>query len=104
VAPHPDVSVRSLLAGLARGLYLLDVDGAGRFDFEAGRFELPVVGFAVDGGAASHPVAGARLTGAIGALLRGVEAVGRDLTFLPAAGGLLGAPTLLVTDLEIVPD
>ena len=104
VAPDPEVPVRSLLAGLARGLYLLDVDGAGRFDFEAGRFELPVVGFAVDGGAASHPVAGARLTGAIGALLRGVEGVGRDLSFLPVAGGLIGSPTLLVTDLEIVPD
>ncbi len=103
VAPAPDVPVRSLLAGLARGLYLLDADGAGRFDFEGGRFELPVVGFAVDGGAASHPVAGARLTGSIGALLRGIEGVGRDLTFLPVGGGLLGAPTLLVTDLEILP-
>jgi len=103
VAPVPDVSVRSLVAGLARGLYLLDADGAGRFDFESGRFELPVVGFAVAGGHVRHPVAGARLTGSIGALLRGIEAVGRDLTFLPAGGGLLGAPTLLVTDLEIVP-
>lgn len=103
VAPAPEVSVRSLLTGLTRGVYLLDADGAGRFDFEAGRFELPVLGFAVDGGSASHPIAGARVTGAIGALLRGIEGVGRDLSFLPAAGGLLGAPTLLVTGLEIVP-
>jgi len=62
-----------------------------------------VVGFAVADGAATRPLAGARITGAIGTLLRGIEERGRDLTFLPAAGGLLGAPTLLVTDLEIVP-
>lgn len=103
VAPDPEVAVRSLLASLARGVYLLDADGAGRFDFREGRFDLPVVGFAVADGAATRPLAGARITGAIGTLLRGIEERGRDLTFLPAAGGLLGAPTLLVTDLEIVP-
>lgn len=101
VVPDPEVSVRSLVESVARGYYLLDPDGPGSFDFEAGRFAQPVVGLSVDGGAASAPVAGARLTGGIGTLLRGVEAVGRDLAFQPAAGGLLGAPTLLVSGLEI---
>lgn len=103
VAPDPEVSVRSLVESVARGYYLLDPDGSGSFDFEEGRFALPVVGLSVDGGAASRPVAGARLTGGIGTLLRGVEAVGRDLAFQPVAGGLLGAPTLLVSGLEIEP-
>jgi predicted Zn-dependent protease len=100
-APDPETSVRSLLEGLARGYYLLDVDGGGTFDFEDGRFSLPVVGFAVDGGRSAGPVAGARITGGIGALLRGVEAVARDLTFQPVGSGLIGAPTLLVTGVEI---
>lgn len=103
VAPDPDVSVRVLLGRMARGYYLLDADGPGSFDFEAGRFSLPVVGLAVESGVATSPVAGALLTGGLGALLRGVEAVARDLHFQPAAGGLIGSPTLLVSGLEIQP-
>jgi hypothetical protein len=40
------------------------------------------------------------LAGGIGALLRGVGAVARDLRFFPL-GGMIGAPTLLLTGLEI---
>jgi len=103
VVPDPEVSVRALLGRMARGYYLIDADGPGGFDFEAGRFSLPVVGFAVEGGVAASPIAGVRLTGGLGTLLRGVEAVGRDLLFQPAAGGLVGSPTLLVSGLEIQP-
>ncbi len=102
VVPADAVPVGELLAGLARGYYLLDADGAGRFDFEQGRFSLPVVGFAVERGEAAAPLAGARLQGAIGALLRGVDGIGRDLAFGPLAGALIGAPTLRVTGLEVV--
>lgn len=102
MVPAEAVSVAELLAGLARGYYLLDADGAGRFDFEQGRFSLPVVGFAVERGEAAAPLAGARLQGAIGALLRGIDGVGRDLAFGPLAGGLIGSPTLRASGLEIV--
>jgi PmbA protein len=100
IRPHPQVAVSALLGALARGYYLLDTTGAGRFDLEADRFTLPVCGFAVASGRASAPVAKAWLCGSLGGFLRGVDAVARDLAFLPL-DGLLGAPTLLVTGLEI---
>ncbi len=102
VQPDEATAVGELLADLARGYYLLDAAGPGLFDFEQGRFSLPVVGFAVERGQAAAPLAGARLQGALGALLRGVDGVARDLAFFPLAGGMLGAPTLRVRGLELV--
>jgi predicted Zn-dependent protease len=96
------VAAGSLLAGLARGYYLLDAAGAGSFDPAADRFELPVCGFAVNGGRAVAPVSRAVLAGGIGALLRGVQAVARDLAFLPL-DGMIGSPSLLVTGLALHP-
>jgi len=63
-------------------------------------FSLPVSGFALRDGRARSPVARAQLSGSISSLLRGIKARGRDLAFLPA-GGLIGAPTLLATGIEI---
>jgi hypothetical protein len=94
------VSVGSLLGAVARGYYFLDVLGSGRFDFEEDRFTLPVAGFSVQQGRALAPVAGVELTGAISTLLRNLQAVGRDLQFAPL-GGMIGAPTVLVTGLEV---
>ncbi|MEO8503256.1 MAG: metallopeptidase TldD-related protein [Acidobacteriota bacterium] len=100
VRPRAETSVASLLGGVARGYYLLDATGSGRWNFEADRFALPVCGFAVQSGRSMAPVAGAWLCGGISALLRGVQAVARDLAFFPL-DGMLGAPTLLVTGLEL---
>ena len=100
VRPRADVSVASLLGAVSRGYYLLDATGGGVFDWNADRFALPVCGFAVQGGRSSAPVAGAWLCGGIGALLRGVQGAARDLAFFPL-DGMLGAPTLLVTGLEL---
>ena len=100
VRPRPAAAVSDLLGAVARGYYLLDAPGPGTFDFEADRFTLPVRGFAVAGGRAVGPVGGVALFGAISALLRGVAAVGRDLTFLPI-DGMIGTPTLLLTGLEL---
>ncbi len=100
IRPHAQVAVSALLGALARGYYLLDTTGAGRFDIDGDRFALPVCGFAVTSGRASAPVAKAWLCGSLGGFLRGIDAVARDLAFLPL-DGLLGAPTLLVTGLEI---
>lgn len=102
VRPRRGISAGSLLAGLARGYYLLDAAGAGRFDLPGDRFELPVCGFAVAGGRAVAPVSRALLCGGIGALLRGIQAVARDLAFLPL-DGMIGAPSLLAGGLELRP-
>ena len=98
--PEPRTSVASLLGALAQGHYLIEVTGPGRFDLAADRFDLPVCGFAVKSGRASAPVAGAWLSGGIGAFLKGIVGVGRDLTFHPL-DGMIGSPTVLVSGLEL---
>lgn len=98
--PDPKLAVASLLGGVDRGAYLLEPTGAPRVDLVAGRFALPVCGFAVAGGRASAPLAGAWLGGELRALLQGLRAVARDLTFFPL-DGMIGCPSLLVEGLEL---
>jgi predicted Zn-dependent protease len=98
--PQGAVAPAALLAQVARGYYLLESRGAGRFDLASGELAVPVCGFAVRDGRATSPLAGGWLCGGIGALLRGVVGVARDLAFLPL-DGMIGAPTLLVTGLEL---
>lgn len=98
--PSPGVSVASLLGSIGRGYYFLDTPGAPRFDFDANRFALPVVGFAVERGRAMAAVAAVELGGSIGQLLHGLAGVARDLTFAPL-DGMIGAPSMLLTGLEV---
>lgn len=101
LAPDPEVAPADLLSGVARGYYLLDADGPAAVDLAEGRLSLPVVGFAVERGGAATPLAGAVIEGGIGSFLRGIDAVARDLAFLPVGGALIGAPTLHLTGMEI---
>lgn len=100
VRPDRNVPPAALVSSVGRGYYWLDALGTGRFDLVGDRFELPVCGFRLRQGHASEPVARARIDGSIGALLRGINGVARDLAFRPL-GCLLGAPTLLVEGLEL---
>lgn len=99
--PDPSRSVASLLEDITRGYYLLDAEGAPRLDLGLGRFAVPVCGFAIEGGRATGSVKKVWLTGAISSFLNGILDVGRDLTFLPALGGLVGSPSLRVKGLEL---
>jgi predicted Zn-dependent protease len=94
------VKVASLLAAVARGYYLIDTQGSGRFDLERDRFRLPVCGFALRQGRAAAPLARAWLTGSISSWLWGIKGVARDLEFQPWSG-MIGSPTTLVTGLEL---
>ncbi len=94
------LGVAALLGGVDRGAYLLDTTGAPRLDLAAGRFAVPVCGFAVAGGRASAPIARAWLSGELRALLRGLRATARDLSFFPL-DGMIGCPSLLVEGLEL---
>jgi predicted Zn-dependent protease len=98
--PDPKLGVAALLGGVDRGAYLLDTTGAPRLDFATGRFAVPVCGFAVAGGRASAPIAHAWLSGELRALLHGLRATARDLSFLPL-DGMIGCPSLLVEGLEL---
>lgn len=100
IEPRPEVAAGSLVEGVTRGYYLAEATGRGQFDFEKDLFRLPVCGFELRQGKAETPLARARLEGGIGAFLQGIRAVARDLAFEPI-GGMLGAPSLLVTGLGL---
>ncbi len=100
IAPDPATPVAGLLARVARGYYFTDALGRGLFDPDDNRFRLPVCGLQVRSGRAVRPVARAVLAGRLSALLQGVQAVGRDLAFVPAAG-FVGSPSLLVGGVEL---
>lgn len=96
------MGVGRLVGGLTRGYFLIALDGAPRVDWSEGRLQFPASGFAVEAGHAREPVRNTWVTGTIATFLRGIVALGRDLQFEPfATGGLIGAPTLLVTGLEL---
>lgn len=92
--------VGELLGSISRGYYLVEPLGAGDFDLGADRFRLPVCGFVLRQGRAVAPVPEIWLEGGIGSLLRGIQAVARDLTFHPFAA-MIGAPTLLVSGIGV---
>lgn len=98
--PSREISVAYLLGEVARGYYLLDTQGAGRFDLAEDRFALPVCGFVIRSGRATAPLGRSWLCGPISGFLHGVQKLARDLVFLPL-GGMLGSPSMLVTGLEL---
>ncbi len=100
VEPSTNVAARELVASVARGFYLLEVLGPVRVALDADRFAAPVSGFSLEQGRARHAIAKAWLCGSIGAFLRGIRGVSRDLAFV-LDGGLIGSPSLLVGGLEL---
>lgn len=101
LAPQPSVSVGQLLGNLQRGYYLLATRGSVRLEKSSQRFAVAVEGFAIEKGKAATPISGGWLTGSVKALFGGLQAVARDLAFVPARRGLVGSPTVLVRGLEI---
>lgn len=101
IRPAP-TSPAELLGSVERGHYWLAPVGDGAFDLARDEFALPVCGFSIDGGEARAPIGEALLGGSIGEMLRGIEAVGRDLRFVPR-GAVYGAPTLLVAGITVSP-
>ncbi len=95
------LSPASLIARVDRGFYWIEAAGAARFDFEADRFTLPVLGFVLEDGRARAPIASVAISGTIAALFTGLVAVARDLRFFPL-DGMIGSPTLLIEGLELV--
>ena len=99
--PDETTSVASLLTDLRRGYYLLSCDGEPQIDFAKRRFSLPVSGFAIADGQPTGSISRAELAGSLPALLSGIQAKARDLTFFMARVGLIGSPTLRVRGLEL---
>ena len=103
-------SADAIRRGIRNGCYLLDRAPGGRRhatfgrpddDGEAG-FEIDATGFVVEHDRILGAIPRARLRGSIRQLFRGIRAIGDDLRFLPAPGAV-GAPTLLLTGLQLEP-
>lgn len=107
---EPAESIRS---GIVHGCYLLDRAHDGRchatFDDSTngragqsgeGHFEVDAIGQVVRRGVVLGEAPRVRLSGSVRQLLQGIRAVGDDLRFLPAPGAV-GAPTLLLTGLQV---
>ncbi|MCY3927021.1 MAG: metallopeptidase TldD-related protein [Acidobacteria bacterium] len=105
--PEPADRIRT---GIRRGCYLLDRAPGGRLgvtfedsDSEAeASFEIDVTGFVIEHDRILGAIPRARLGGSVRQLLRGIRAIGDDLRFLPVPGPV-GAPTLLLTGLQLEP-
>jgi PmbA protein len=94
--PSSGVPPLDLLRALARGFYAAVLLSRPEVDLAADRFRLHVAGYWVEKGRATDAVSETLLSGRLSELLRGVQAVGDDLKFIPAAGGGAGSPTLFV--------
>ena len=107
---EPPESIRT---GIVHGCYLLDRAHEGRCHatFEPstngsagplgeGRFEVDAIGLVIRRGTVLGEAPRVRLTGSVRQLLQGIRAIGDDLRFLPAPGAI-GAPTLLLTGLQV---
>jgi PmbA protein len=86
-----------LMAQTKDGLLVLDIMGMHMADPISGEFSVGVSGLAVSGGAATHPVKSAMISGNLVELLDRVDLVADDLTFY----GSLGAPTFRVSSMTV---
>ncbi|HVS62980.1 MAG TPA: metallopeptidase TldD-related protein [Thermoanaerobaculia bacterium] len=101
--PDPRVTPSSLLEELGSGYYFLGLEGPVAVDWEEGRVDLPVYGFAIRAGRSSHPIRAARASASLTGLFTGIQRVARDLRFISSAGGCVGAPTVLVDHVSVGP-
>ncbi len=103
-------SAEAIRRGIRHGCYLLDRAPGGRRQAAFGvpdnegaaSFEIDATGLVMEHGRIRGAIPRARLRGSIRQLFRGIRAIGDDLQFLPAPGAV-GAPTLLLTGLQLEP-
>ena len=103
-------SAYTIRSGIDHGCYLLDAAPGGRrrVTFDPGvhdgeaSFEIDATGFVVDHGNILGAIPKARLKGSILQLFQGIQAIGDDVSFLPTPGAI-GAPTLLLSGLQLEP-
>jgi len=96
LAPGKD-SLAALLRKLDRGVLITDVLGMHTANPVSGDFSVGAAGSWVELGKISHPVKGIAISGNVLTLLSRVSALGSDLRFF----GRIGAPSLLVTELNV---
>ena len=91
-----DKSLEGLLKEAGEGLFITELLGVHTINTVNGDFSLGAAGFLVEGGKAERPVRGMAISGNLLELFLKVGGIGADIRFI----GSLGAPSLLVTELE----
>ncbi len=91
-----------LIEGMGEGAYLLTCEGLA-LDWSSGQVSGLVSGFELRAQEPPIPFRRARLAMPLTDLLRGIEAIARDLTF-PATPGTVGAPTTRVAAIALLPE
>jgi PmbA protein len=86
-----------IVANTANGIILLDVMGMHMADPISGEFSVGASGLAVERGRVTSAVKNAMISGNILDILKGIDAVGSDLTFF----GSTGSPTFRVASLMV---
>jgi PmbA protein len=90
-------SRESLLAGIGRGIMIVDVMGMHTANPVSGDFSVGASGILIEGGRLTVPVKGIAISGNILDLFARVEGVGDDLRFF----GAVGSPSLRLSCLDV---
>jgi len=89
-------SLEGLLGDIGSGLFITELLGVHTINTVNGDFSLGAAGFMVEGGKAAYPVRGMAISGNLLELFLKVGGLGADIRFI----GSIGAPSLLITELE----
>lgn len=88
--------LEGLLREIESGLFITELLGVHTINTVNGDFSLGAAGFMVEGGKAAYPVRGMAVSGNLLELFIKVGGLGADIRFI----GSIGAPSLLITELE----
>ena len=91
------VKLEGLFSRAGRGLYVIEAMGMHTINAVTGEFSIGVSGLLIEGGAPSHPVKEAVISGNLLDFFRNVEAVGDDMRFY----GSTGSPSILIGPTDI---
>jgi len=89
-----------VIAGVEKGLYVINTMNTHSINPVSGDYSVSAQGFWIENGKITHPVNNVTIALPLAQLLKNVQSVGNDLTFLPF-GGAIGSPTIRVDGVMI---
>lgn len=96
-----DLDPEAVLRKAGRGVFVQDVKGVhSGANPISGEFSVGATGLRIEGGELGEPLREMTIASTVPEVLQGIEAVGSDLRFFPAGGGL-GTCTLLVGEMTV---
>lgn len=93
-------SPAEVIAGVEKGLYVVNTMNTHSINPVSGDYSVSAQGFWIENGKLTHPVNNVTIALPLPQLLKNVQSVGNDLTFLPF-GGAIGSPTIRVDGVMI---